>query len=53
MSDLDMGERENRRSDVPMDVAIEMTTLVTHTSAGLTIFGPMYRNENKARRRRR
>jgi hypothetical protein len=54
-SDLDTGQAENRRSDMPMDVAIEMTTVATPSTAqtaGATMFAPMKRNENGKRRRR-
>jgi len=54
-SDLDTGEAGDRRSDVPKDVAMEMTTLATPTAvetAGATMFEPMERNENGKRRRR-
>jgi len=48
-SDLDTGEAGDRRSDAPVDVAMEMTTAET---AGATIFELMERNENGKRRRR-
>jgi len=48
-SDLDTGEAGDRRSDAPVDVAMEMTTAET---AGATMFEPMERNENGKRRRR-
>jgi len=54
-SDLDMGEAGDRRSDAPVDVAMEMTTAATPTPAetgGATMFKPMERNENGKRRRR-
>jgi hypothetical protein len=46
---LDTGEAGDRRSNVPVDVAMEMTTEET---AGATMFDPMERNENGKRRRR-
>jgi len=48
-SDLDRGEAGDRRSDAPVDVAMEMTTAET---AGATMFEPMERNENGKHRRR-
>ena len=54
-SDLDTGEAGDRRSDAPVDVAMEMTTAGTRTAAetvGATMFEPMERNENGKRRRR-
>jgi len=53
-SDLDIGEAVDRRSDAPMDVAMEMVTMVTPIATettGATIFEPMERNENRERRR--
>jgi len=43
-SDLDTGEVGDRMSDVPVDVAMEMTTVATPTpaeTAGRTMFEPM------------
>jgi len=54
-SDLDAGEAGDGRSDAPMDMAMEMATVVTSIAAetaGVTIFEPMERNENGKRRRR-
>jgi len=54
-SDLDTGEAAVRRSDAPVDVAMEMTPAATPTtaeSAVATMFEPMERNENGQRRRR-
>jgi hypothetical protein len=54
-SDLDTGEAGGRRSDVPMDVAMEMTTAAPPTAAetaGAIMFEPMERNENGKQRRR-
>jgi len=45
-SDMDMGEAGDRKSDVPMDMAMEMTTAATPTAIGATIFEPMERNEH-------
>jgi len=50
--DLDTGEAADRRTDAPMDVAMEMTTAATPTIAGQTIFEPMEMNENGQQRRR-
>jgi len=53
-SDLDTGEAGDRRSDAPMDVAMEMATMATPIAAetaGAAIFEPMERNENGERRR--
>jgi len=50
--DLDTGEAGHRRSDVRMNVAMEMVTAATPNAAGETIFEPMERNENGQRRRR-
>jgi len=54
-SDLDTGQAGDRRSDAPVDMAMEMTTAATPTAvetAGTTMFEPMERNENGKRRRR-
>ena len=54
-SDLDTGEAGDRRSDAPMDVAMEMVTTVTLIATetmGATIFEPLERNENGKQRRR-
>jgi len=54
-SDLDTGEVGDRRSNAPVDVAMEMMTVATPTHAettGATMFEPMERNENGMRRRR-
>jgi len=54
-SDLNTGQPGDRRCDMPMDIAMEMTTAVTPTAvetAGTTIFQLMERNENGIRRRR-
>jgi hypothetical protein len=53
-SDLDAGRAENRRSDKPMDVAMEMATVtaIAVETAGTGIFEQMDRNENGNRRRR-
>ena len=43
-SDLDQGEAGDRRSDAPVDMAMEMTTAATPTpteTAGATMFEPM------------
>jgi len=40
-SNLDTGVGGDRRSNTPMDVVMEMTTVATPTSAGATIFEPM------------
>jgi hypothetical protein len=48
-SDLDTGEAGDKRSDAPVEVAMEMTTAET---AGATMLEPMERNENGKRRRR-
>jgi len=48
-SDLDTGEAGDGRSDAPMDVAIEMATAVTPTTAktaGGTMIEQIERNEN-------
>jgi len=50
--DLDTGEMGEIRSDAPMDVAMEMTTVATPTATGATIFEPMETNENGKRRSR-
>jgi len=55
-SDLDTAEAGDGRSDVPMDVAMQMATTVTPITAestGITIFEPIERNDNGKRRRRR
>jgi hypothetical protein len=49
-SDLEEHEAGDGRSEAPMDMAMEMATAAT--SAGVTIFGPMERNNNGQRRRR-
>jgi len=52
---LDAGEAGKRRSDTPMDLAMEMATAATPIAAetaDATIFEPMERNENTKRRRR-
>jgi len=54
-SDLDTGEAGDGRSDVAMDVVMEMATRPTPIAAetaAATIFEPMERNENRKRRRR-
>jgi hypothetical protein len=54
-SDLDTAEAGDRRSDAPVDVAMEMTTAATPTAAetaGATMFEPMQRNENGKRKKR-
>jgi len=54
-SDLDTGEAGDRRSDVPVDFAMEMMTAATPSAAetaGTTMFEPMERNQNGKRRRR-
>jgi len=51
-SNLDTGEAGERRRDAPVDVAMEMTTAATPTTAetaGETIFEPMERNKNGKR----
>jgi len=48
-SDLDAGEAENGRSNMHIDVAMEIATAVTSIApetACATIFEPMERNEN-------
>jgi len=53
--DLDAGEAGNGRSDVLMDVVMEMATAATSIAAetaGATIFEPMGRDNNGKRRRR-
>jgi len=55
-SSLEMGDTGDRRSDAPMDLAMDMTTTATPTAletTGATIFEPVERNENSKRRRRR
>jgi len=50
-----VGEAGIGRSDMPVDVAMEMTTATTSIAAetaGRTIFQLMERNENGKRRRR-
>jgi len=49
-SDLDGGEAGDRRSNAPMDMAMEEGTAAT--AVGVTIFEPMERKENGKRRRR-
>ena len=52
---MDTGEAEDRRSDTPMEVAMEMVTTVTPIAAettGVTIFEAMERNKNGKRRGR-
>jgi len=54
-SDLDAGDAGEGRSDMPMDVAMQMAiaaTPITVETAGGTIAEPMARNENRKRRRR-
>jgi hypothetical protein len=54
-SDLQTGEAGHRRSDAPVDVAMEMTTAATPTpeeTAGATMFELMEGNQNGKRRRR-
>jgi hypothetical protein len=46
---------EDRRSDAPLELPIEMATMVTPITAettGATIFEPIERNQNGKRRRR-
>jgi len=50
-SDLDTREAGDRRRDVAMDMAMEITTEATPTAAGKTLFEPMERKENRKRRR--
>jgi hypothetical protein len=52
-SDLDAGEAENRKSDAPMDEAMEMATAVTSIAvetAYATIFERMENNDHANRR---
>jgi hypothetical protein len=54
-SGLDTGEAVDWRSDVPMDMAMEMAMVVTSITvdtAGATTVEPMKRNENRKRTRR-
>jgi len=51
--DLDTGEAGDRRSDAPMDMAMELMRAVTPTATGATTVEAMERNENRKRRRKR
>ena len=52
---LDTGKAADGRSDAPMDMTMEMATVVTSIAAGTAgedTLEPMERNENGKRRRR-
>jgi hypothetical protein len=54
-SKLDEGEVSDRRSDMPMDMVIQMVTAATciaTETAGVIISAPVERSENGKRRRR-
>jgi len=55
-SDRDVGDAEDRRSDAPMDVVMEMVTAkisIATEIAGTTMLEPMERNANGKRSRTR